>query len=99
MNLSKDEIDMYKSSVGTYRAWTAFSSTSKKQSEAEKFGPVLFIIRFTGHSRYGSGIDVSSLSKFPEEEEILLQPGTNFRVDKMECDKDTGKYRFYITVV
>lgn len=99
MKLSMDDIELYKSSVGTYKAWAAFSSTSKKQSEAETFGPVLFIIRFTGHSRYGCGIDISSLSQYPYEEEILLQPGTNFRVDNMEYDDNTGKYRFYITVV
>ncbi|CAF4624355.1 unnamed protein product [Rotaria socialis] len=99
MTLASDEIQMYQSSVGTYKAWEKFSSTSKVRSEAENFGPVLFIILCFGHLRHDCGIYISSLSKFHDEKEILPQPGTNFRVDKMKYDEETTRYRFYLTVV
>ncbi|CAM2713150.1 unnamed protein product [Rotaria socialis] len=99
MTLASDEIEMYQSSVGTYKAWEKFSSTSKVRSEAENFGPVLFIILCFGHLRHDCGIYISSLSKFHDEKEILPQPGTNFRVDKMKYDEETTRYRFYLTVV
>lgn len=106
MLLPEEILDMYKASVDKYVAWAQFSSTSKNRSVAEDFSKakenlhsVVFIIKFIGHSRYGCGIDISALSAEPKEEEILLQPGTNFRVDKMEYDQKTNRHIFYIIVV
>ncbi|CAF1014588.1 unnamed protein product [Didymodactylos carnosus] len=97
MTLSREEISDYKASIGRYRAWLAFNSTSKIRREVEMFGNTLFVINFLAMSRHGSGIDITHLSEYPYEEEVLLQTGTNFRVDKVE--EDGLKYRIYVTVV
>jgi len=97
MTLTKEEINDYKASIGTYKAWLAFNSTSKIREEAEVFGNTLFVINCIGISRYGSGIDISNLSRYPYEQEVLLQTGTNFRIDKV--DKIGHKYCIHITVV
>jgi len=97
MTLTREDISDYKTSIGKYKAWLAFNSTSKLREEAEVFGNTLFVINFLAMSRHGSGIDITKFSEYPYEEEVLLQTGTNFRVDKVEEVGD--KYRIHITVV
>jgi hypothetical protein len=65
-------------SEGSTGEWKGFSSTTKKKGGAG-FGNVRFIIH--GHS--GVGVDVSPLSAEKSEEEVLLPPGTKYRVRKV----------------
>ncbi|CAF1030730.1 unnamed protein product [Rotaria sordida] len=43
--------------------------------------------------------DVSSLSKYPDEEEELISPGVSFTVQGVELDEDTKKHQIYLDIV
>ncbi|CAF5144565.1 unnamed protein product, partial [Rotaria sp. Silwood1] len=58
-------------------SWLCFSSTSKNRSKAEQFGNTLFII---DNETAREGVDISSISAFPDEEEVLLQATITFQV-------------------
>ena len=70
------------------RTWQSFVSTSKNRKIAEIRGNTLFIITIV-NIQYSSVIhacDVSEISYFPLEEEVLLFPGTPFRVMTVEVN-------------
>lgn len=54
--------------------WGGFSSASTAEETTAKFGKYPFVI----HSQYGR--DISALSQFPGEQEVLFVPGTRLRV-------------------
>ena len=90
--LNQTIINVYQEAVGTEIKWLAFSSTSKNPQQAEKFGNTLFVIQL----KYYDYKDISSISNYPIEEEVLLPAGTNFTVDRVECHHD-GKYLIFLT--
>lgn len=94
-------INKYKEAVGKIKAWNGFSSASKNPSIAETFGTnVLFVINTNPESRLGHSIDISSYSQFPEEEEVLIRAGRNFRIDKViEPANSSNKYFIYVTII
>ncbi|CAF3664220.1 unnamed protein product [Adineta steineri] len=95
--LDEQTIESYRQSVGQTKTWDAFSSTSKNRKKAESFGNVLFIINRDKSTRYRfSGMDISSISHYPEEEEVLIRAARNFTIEKFERDDLTGKYRIFL---
>ncbi|CAF3299351.1 unnamed protein product [Rotaria sp. Silwood2] len=91
--LDLDMIDDYKKALSDgCRSWSGFTSTSRSRRRAENFGNVLFIIDIL---RSGTAIDVSSLSEFPSEEEVLINAGWNFSINNIEFGHD-GKQIIYI---
>lgn len=97
--LDESTIESYKQAIGTVKTWDAFSSTSKIQAKADCFGNVLFIINRLPTTKYRySGMDVSSLSSYPEEEEVLIRASRNFLVEKVEKDEKKNKYRIYLSL-
>jgi hypothetical protein len=95
--LDDQAIESYKKAVGLIKTWDAFSSTSKNRKKAEAFGNVLFIINRDKSTRYRfSGMDVSSMSHYPEEEEVLIRATRNFIVEKVEKDNITGKHWIFL---
>ncbi|CAF0988053.1 unnamed protein product [Adineta steineri] len=86
MELSAEDIEMYKKSIGEVKSWLAFSSTSRNKKAIKSFkGNTLFVIEFEGDlSQRYPGRDISDLSKYPAEEEVLLYPGADFRVENVE---------------
>ncbi len=70
--------------------WKGFMSISTKREEAEKFakGGVLFVIK---NIQPNFGANLSGLSIFPNEDEILLPPGSSFRITKRSTDEDGTK--------
>ncbi|CAF0863976.1 unnamed protein product [Didymodactylos carnosus] len=96
--LDQQTIDGYIQAVGSKKTWDAFSSTSKKREKAEKFGNVLFIIELKSSSYHFSGMDISSYSYYPEEEEVLVRAARNFIIEKVERDDMTGKYCIYLSL-
>jgi hypothetical protein len=92
--LSQEMINDYENSIGDWRRWLAFSSTSKSREQAEHFGNTLFILTLKKNAAYR---DISSISYYPHEEEVLLPAATDFVVDRIDCDKN-GKYLIYISV-
>jgi len=68
--------------------WWSFSSCSKSLTVVNRFlsdkeQQILFNIQFK------MGTDISQLSTYPSEEEILLPPGAFFRV--MSCERFSDK--------
>ncbi|CAF1633906.1 unnamed protein product, partial [Didymodactylos carnosus] len=94
--LTDEMIDAYEKVVGTCIKWSAFTSTSKDPKVAEQFdGNTLFIIQLgAGYIRRS---DISSLSYYPEEQEVLLDAASHFQVDKLEYNSKSGKYLIYLT--
>lgn len=97
--LSEEMIGQYLEAVGKQIVWRGFTSTSKNRAVAEMFsGNALFIIRIKDES-FGRRRDISSLSVYPDEEEVLLTANFVFRVEKVEQDETTDrrKYLIYMT--
>jgi hypothetical protein len=78
--LDDNSIENYRQAIGTVKAWRGFSSTSKNPLVARMFGQnTLFIIETnTESTRQDHGIDISTCSQFPMEEEVLIRAGHNF---------------------
>jgi hypothetical protein len=89
--ISREMIEEYQQAVGNkskYFKWLPFVSTSRDQTVAECFlGNVLYKIQLERSLLKDQLVDISSISSFNDEEEILLQPGVRFQVDKVELDK------------
>lgn len=95
--LDEKTIQSYQQSIGLIKTWDAFSSTSKNRLKAESYGNVLFIINRNKSTRYRfSGMDISLISNYPEEEEVLIRAARNFIVEKVEQNQINGKYIIYL---
>ncbi|CAF0883405.1 unnamed protein product [Didymodactylos carnosus] len=92
--MDSNTINLYAEAIGQRRCWNGFSSTSKSHEKAANFGNTLFIIE----AKEYSGIDISSCSDFPEEDEVLLPPATAFTITKVEYDQKTHKTNIYLTL-
>ena len=74
--------------------FTSFTSTIKNRETAESFGNTLLIIHLSLEAQCAKaeedvicGADISTLSDFPEEEEFLIWPGSDFCFVKEEHDR------------
>jgi len=94
--LSEEMIEEYRAAVGKRIVWPAFTSTTKVRQVAERFtGNALFIIEVWGSHSQGAR-DISSLSKFPQECEVLFCEGQSFVVGKVEFHSESGKYLIFM---
>ncbi|CAF2061685.1 unnamed protein product [Rotaria magnacalcarata] len=92
-SMPSDTIHYYNEAIGTHKCWYGFTSTSKSRGVAEDFGNVMFIIDVTSTG----GLNVSSYSEYQNEDEVILPPGTIFRIDKVvQNDAKTYIYLFAI---
>jgi len=68
-----------------------FMSTSLLESQTEQFGGSYTEIFYKIHVRKGSNVGsyIGELSRFENEQEFLIKPGTKFRVIKTESKKTT----------
>jgi hypothetical protein len=85
-------IEEYKQAINRFIVWPAFTSTSKDRGVAENFGNTLFIIRLLERQPQ-SVSDISSLSIYPNEQEVLLVDGYLFHVEWIEFNSKSGKYQ------
>jgi hypothetical protein len=96
--LSDDFIALFKKDCSknqkSWHSFQAFTSCTRNSSVAERFGNVLFIMKV----RLAFSVDLSQLSKYPEEAEELLFPGVSFAIDKVESDKNKNKHLIYLTL-
>ncbi|CAF1254857.1 unnamed protein product [Adineta steineri] len=84
-------VEEYKQAVGKKINWRSFISTTKDRKIAEEFGNTLFIIRVgTGAHQFAS--DISRLSYYPNEQEVLFTAGHGFDVVKVDFDTESQKY-------
>lgn len=97
--LDEETIQSYEAAVGKVKTWDAFSSTSKVRATAESFGNVLFIINRAKSTKYRfAGMDISSISAYPEEEEVLIRAARDFLVEKVERNDKKDKYLIYLAL-
>ena len=86
VDLSSATIASYKGAEGMWRTWPSFTSTSKNKMMAEIRGNTLFIIT-VANIQISSAVrafDISDISQFPSEEEVLLPAGISFQVIKVD---------------
>ncbi|CAF1172635.1 unnamed protein product [Didymodactylos carnosus] len=82
--------------------FTSFTSATKTRGNAEHFGNTLLIIHLNVEDQFNEaedvicGADISALSDFPDEEEFLIWPGSDFRFVKEEYDRAKEKYVIYL---
>jgi hypothetical protein len=82
--------------------FTAFTSTSKNRDVAEFYnGNTLLIIDLAVKSRWFDGnvhcgVDITSLSQFHQEEEVLIYPSAVFYFVKYEYDSIKKKHIIYL---
>ncbi|CAF1418730.1 unnamed protein product [Adineta steineri] len=93
VTVTDEMIKDYQQVVGLALFWSAFTSTSKDRETAEAFGNTLFIIRIDD---LGNKSNTSSLSIYPDEQEVLLDARYQFLVEKIERDSISGKYLSYM---
>ncbi|CAF1675681.1 unnamed protein product, partial [Didymodactylos carnosus] len=96
-NQTLDEIELYKTEVGSYRKWLGFTSTSRNREKAEQFGNTLFIIDMQNnyYIKYRTGMDISKYSHYLFEEEVLLPAGIPFKIENVEYCNEKQKYFIY----
>lgn len=59
--------------------WYGFTSTSRDLSEAQKFGPIIFMIKLN-HSQRNAVATITAFSQYVNEKEILINPNCGFKV-------------------
>ncbi|CAF4118880.1 unnamed protein product [Adineta steineri] len=99
--MSKDEIQILKNSIGEFISINSFFSTSLNYAQARSFlyssndniiddiEQVFFEINADPRlDKIKAFSKIHSLSYFPEEEEVLFMVGSIFRLDNIECDHE-----------
>jgi hypothetical protein len=99
MNLTDDIIDEYEQSIGKIIVWPAYSSTTKDPEVAEMFGNNTVVVITAKCDKHLYRSDISSLSQFPYEQEVLMDSQYKFHVDKIERDSVNKKCIIYMTTV
>ncbi|CAF4428206.1 unnamed protein product, partial [Adineta steineri] len=93
--LTDEMIDQYKKAVqskDSRRSFQAFTSCSRNRIKAEQFGNTLFIFNPKTRTSYRTlNMDISSVSAYPNEEEVLIKPGRAFEIERVDYDKDKKK--------
>ncbi|CAF1055370.1 unnamed protein product [Didymodactylos carnosus] len=80
----------------------SFTSTSRNQKKAERFGNTLLVFDLDVKDSYFAnrnvrcGIDVSSISAFPNEEEFTIGPGRCFHFVRYEYHSETNRHIIYL---
>ncbi|CAF1540251.1 unnamed protein product [Didymodactylos carnosus] len=95
--MSKDELDRIRSSIGEFISINSFLSTTRSRNKALEFTQsaqcevqyecVLFKIKVESRIKAKPFADISRLSYFPGEEEILLMLGSIFRLESVHFDQ------------
>ncbi|CAF5187792.1 unnamed protein product, partial [Rotaria magnacalcarata] len=82
------------------RSFQAFTSCSRNRAKAEQFGNALFVLNAENRISYRTlNMDISALSTYPDEEEILIRPGRSFKIERVEFDKTKNKHIIYLTSI
>src|SRR5690349_15975179 len=101
-----DELELMKNSISEYLSMNSFLSTSRDRSIAIDFAqlvsmdddnqPILFEIEIDPRLKTKAFADVSKMSYYENEGEVLIMLGALFRIDKIVEDK---KNRMWIGCV
>ncbi|CAF3677388.1 unnamed protein product [Rotaria sp. Silwood1] len=101
--VSSKKLDEYRQAVGNKKKcfkWLCFVSTSTDINVASSFGKnVLYEIDLGRYRWTDQFADISSLSIFQKEDEILLRPGVRFCIDKVERQSTTARELVFIHIL
>ncbi|CAF2501878.1 unnamed protein product [Rotaria sp. Silwood2] len=82
------------------RSFQAFTSCSRSRAKAEQFGNALFVLNAENRISYSTlNMDISFLSAYPEEEEVLIRPGRSFKIESVTFEKTKKKHVIYLTLI
>jgi hypothetical protein len=95
MMLTDDMIEEYYQAVGYWMVWPSYISTSKDRLVSEQFGNALFIL-YTMNESGKNRSDISHISHYPNEQEVLLDSFGIYSVIKIERESASGKYIIYM---
>jgi len=98
VTLEDEMIEEYNRAVGQWIVWPSYVSASKDRRIAEQFGNALFVMS-TMNEAHKNRSDISDLSEYPHEQEVLLDSFIFYGIEKIERDSASGKHIIYITVV
>lgn len=98
LKLTKGEIEKYRTNIGSLISTNGFLSTSRNSDLAVAFAlksskrsvdvlPTLFVIEADVRLDHAVFADISSLSVYPEEEEILFDIGCAFKISEVSFDQ------------
>lgn len=97
VHFTHTEIEEYKNHIGEWKIWPAYTSTSKNRQMAEMFGNTLFVIEILDIKLSAARArDISHLSSYPHEQEVLMPAGVSFQISKVERDNNQ-KYIIHVT--
>jgi tetratricopeptide (TPR) repeat protein len=97
LKLTKDELKKFESNIGALISTNGFLSTTRNYNLALDFAlktskrsidvlPTLFIIETDIHIEHAVFADISSLSVYPNEQEILFDIGCAFKINQVHFD-------------
>ncbi|UJR32366.1 hypothetical protein I4U23_019828 [Adineta vaga] len=97
--MSRDEVEILKNSIGQYISMNSFLSTSSNHQyargflycsdDSNDFEQVFFEIYANPQlDRVKAFSKINSLSYFPHEDEVLFMVGSIFRLDHISCDSE-----------
>ena len=97
MTLTDDMLEEYEQAIGKIIVWPAYTSTTKNRHVAEMFANNTVVIITAKRDNHLYRSDISSLSVFPQEQEVLLDSQYKFHVDKIERDFMNKKNIIHMT--
>jgi hypothetical protein len=98
--ISHEEMDQLKNSVGQLISSNGFLSTSRSLQVASLLATnAIFIIDIITQLKSVIFVDVRSYSEIPEEEEIIFDLGTIFKLLKVEYNDSDKVYQIYLITV
>jgi tetratricopeptide (TPR) repeat protein len=103
-----DEFELMKKSVGEFLSMNSFLSTSRNRSTAIDFArsvstndgnqSILFEIEIDPRSKTKAFGDISQMSYYENEGEVLIMLGALFRIEKIEEDKKKRMWIVHVTL-
>lgn len=96
MDLTDEMVNEYKQATGQEITWSAFTSTSKDRRVAEAYTTNTLCI-ISSKDSWRPQKDISQLSLYPDEQEVLLAPFHKFQIDRVEWDLTNQKHLIYMT--
>lgn len=94
-NLTPEQITQYEAIAkkqDEYGSFQGFSSCSRNRTKAEGFGNALFVMKVV----MAFIADLSKVSEYPDEEELLVTPGVCFRVLSVDFDDKKEKHIIHL---
>ncbi|CAF0915687.1 unnamed protein product [Rotaria sordida] len=95
--MSKEEIDILCSKKDQLISLNGFLSTSRKPEIANCYSKeVIFIIQTTFNLSYGCFAHVAPMSQFPQEDEVLFDLASVFKIIDIKYDNINEKWNIYL---